>query len=118
MTDEQAVRLLRAIREHGSLELQDIIDAGEHGADAGWSGFTYYGDTTDFYRANEGLLWELLAADADAFGYASVPAFVGSFVRADIADDRTGFECLVSWYALETAGRWLGDRRDARELRR
>ena len=118
MTDELAVRVLRAIREHADLELSDIIDAGRHGADAGWAGFTWYGDTSDFYRANEGLLWELLAGDADEYGADSIPAFVASFNRAGLADDRTGWECLVSWYALESAGHWLGDRRDCRELDR
>jgi hypothetical protein len=43
-----------------------------------------------------------------------VPAFVASFNRADMADDEVGFDCLIAWYALETAGRWLTDRKEAR----
>lgn len=114
MTNEQAVELLRAIREHSGLELAAIRDAGRHGADAGWGGFTYYTDTVAFYDANETLLWEILAGDAEEYGYDNVPAFVASFVRADDAGDETGFKNLVAWYALETAGRWLEDRREAR----
>ena len=114
MTDEQAVELLKAIRDHAGLELATIRDAGTHGADSGFGGFTYYGDTSEFYEANHALLWQLLSEDAEEFGYDSVPAFVASFNRADMADDETGFECLVSWYALETAGRWLTDRQEAR----
>ena len=85
MTDDQAVTLIRAIREHAGLELASIRDAGTHGADGGFGGFTYYGDTSEFYSANRSLLWEILAEDASEFGYDSVPAFVASFNRAELA---------------------------------
>lgn len=114
MTDQQAVTLLRAIRDHSSLELSSIREAGQHGADAGWGGFTYYTDTTEFYDKNHTLLWQVLSEDADEFGFDSVPAFVASFNRADLADDETGFKNLVAWYALESVGRWLDDRREQR----
>jgi len=114
MNDSQAISLIRAIREHAGLELSTIRDAGNYGADAGFGGFTYYGDTSDFVAANRSLVWEILSGDADDFGFDSVPAFVASFNRADIADDETGFDCLIAWYALETAGRWLNDRKEAR----
>jgi hypothetical protein len=118
MSDEQAIQLLRAIREHSSLELDSIRDAAEHGADSGFGGFVYYGDTSEFYAANHELLWAILSDDAAEFGYDSVPAFVASFNRAEMADNETGFECLVAWYALETAGRWLEDRTEARGVLR
>src|SRR5947199_6939662 len=101
MSDEQAIALVRAIRAHSGLERASIRDAANHGADSGFGGFTYYGDTSEFYAANHALLWSILSDDAAEFGYESVPAFVASFNRADLADDETGFECLVSWYALE-----------------
>lgn len=114
MTDEQALELVRAIREHSGLELSSIRDAGTYGADSGFAGFTYTVDGAEFYRANDRLIDELLADDAEEFGFDSVPAFVASFQRSDMAETRDGHDCLLAWYALETAGRWLNDRRDAR----
>jgi hypothetical protein len=114
MTDEQAIALVRAIRDHSGLELATIRDAGTHGADAGFGGFTYTVDGAEFYRANDRLIDELLQEDADDFGYDNVGAFVSSFTRADMTDTRDGRDCLLAWYALEAAGRWLNDRREAK----
>lgn len=110
MTGEVYIQLLQAIRAHSGLELASIREAGEHGADAGWAGFTYYSDTSAFVDSNRSLIWELLSQDADAYGFDSVPAFVASFNRSDMADDEQGFDCLIAWYALEAAGRTLSDR--------
>jgi hypothetical protein len=114
MDGNTAISLIRAIREHSGLELASIRDASKHGADAGFGGFTYYTDTSAFIAANRTLVWEILSEDADEFGFDSVPAFVASFNRADLADDETGFDYLLAWYALETAGRWLNDQREMR----
>jgi hypothetical protein len=114
MTDEQAIQLVRAIREHAGLELETIKDAGRHGADAGFGGFTYTVDGAEFYRANSALVDELLQTDADDFGHANVGEFVATFARADMTDTRDGHDCLLGWYALESAGRWLVDRDEAR----
>jgi len=111
MDDSQAVELLRAIREHSSMELSSIREAGEHGADAGWPGFTYTSDGADFFDENEYLLTQILQQDADDYGFDNVGAFVASFARADMTDTMPGYKCLVAWYALEIAGRWLEDRR-------
>jgi hypothetical protein len=114
VTDEQAVELLRAIRAHSGLELASIRDAAEHGADSGFAGFTYYDDTSEFVAAHRSLVWQLLADDADELGFENVPALVATFGRSELATDETGFDCLLAWYALETAGRWLCDRRERR----
>jgi hypothetical protein len=116
MTDDQAVCLLRAIREHSSLELSSIRDAGTYGADAGFAGFTYTRDGADFTDANGALLDELLQLDSDDFGHDNVAQFIATFGRADMTDTLDGYKCLIAWYALETAGRWLNDRREARGL--
>lgn len=112
MTNAQAIRLIRAIREHSDLELSSIRDAASHGADAGYGGFTYYTDTTAFVAANRTLIWEILSQDADEFGYDNIPAFIASWTLAYTADDEIGFDNLIAWYALEAAGRWLLDRRE------
>jgi hypothetical protein len=31
-----------------------------------------------------------------------------------MTDTIDGYKCLIAWYALELAGRWLNDRQDAR----
>jgi hypothetical protein len=112
MDDSQALELLRAIREHSSLELASIRDAGTHGADSGFGGFTYTSDGAEFTRENERLVWDLLREDAEEFDYDNVAAFVGTFTRSDMADDPDSFDCLLAWYALEKAGHWLNDRRE------
>jgi hypothetical protein len=114
MDDLQAVELLRSIRQHSGLELASIRDAGTHGADSGFGGFTYTSDGAEFTRANQRLVWDVLSEDADEFGYDNVAAFVGSFNRSDMADDPDSFDCLLAWYALEKVGHWLNDRRDTR----
>lgn len=110
MTDSQYVEMLRAIREHSGMELAQVREAGEHGADAGWPGFTYTADGADFFKANRDTVWAMLADDADEYGVGSVAEFVGTFARADMTATADGFDCLCAWYTLETVGRRLADR--------
>jgi len=115
MPDARLDKLVSAIRDHSGLSLRDIEQAGEHGADAGWGGFTYTSDGAEFTRANRSLVWDLLSEDADSCGFENVAAFLASFQRADMADTEDGFDCLLSWYALESAGRYVADTREERE---
>lgn len=110
MTDEQYVRLLRAIRDHSGMTLQEIAQAGEYGADTGWPGFTYTSDGAEFVRVNRETIWAMLNDDADDFGYADPCTFVGTFARADMTATPAGFDCLLAWYALEAVGRHITDR--------
>lgn len=114
MTGHLYVSLLRAIREHSGLELSSIRDAGTHGADAGFGGFTYTSDAAEFTDTNAALIDELLQLDADDFGYDDVSKFVATFNRADMSDTLDGYKCLLAWYALEAVGRHLNDRREER----
>lgn len=99
--------LLAAVREHSNMGDDELREAAEHGADAGWPGFTYTADGAEFTRKNAELIYNLLGEEADDLGYPNVAAFVASFNRADMADTRDGFDCLLSWWALEAAGRYL-----------
>src|SRR5439155_1774445 len=99
--------LVGAIQAHSSLSLSDIRQAGEHGADAGWSGFTYTSDGADFAREHRALVWDLLSDEAEDFGAENVAAYVAGFTRADMTETEDGFSCLLAWWALETAGRYL-----------
>lgn len=114
MTDERMTYLLAAIQDHSGMDRAQVREAGEHGADANWPGFSHTRDGADFTEWKRDLVWSLLSDDAEAMGFDSVPAFVASFVRADMADDQQGFDCLLAWYALETVGRWVAD--NEREL--
>jgi hypothetical protein len=101
--------LVQAVRDHSGMDDEQIREAGEHGADAGWPGFTYTADGADFTRTNRELVWAMLQQEADDFGADNVPAYVAGFARADMAESADGFDCLLAWWALETAGRWLED---------
>ena len=102
-------RLLEAIKTHSGMENPEIREAGEHGADAGWAGFTYTVDGAEFYRANAADIDELLQEMADALGHKNVAEMVSTFTRADMTDTRDGHDCLLAWFALEEVGRWLED---------
>ena len=99
--------LVAAVREHSGLDLDEIQSASEHGADAGWAGFTYTADGAEFTRANSDLIYRLLGDEADEMGYPNVAAYVATFNRADMADTADGHDCLLAWWALETAGRYV-----------
>ena len=66
--------LVKAVKKHGGLDDQELMDAAEHGADSGWGGFTYYKDTTEFYDKNEELIWELLEGQADEVAWPGIPS--------------------------------------------
>jgi hypothetical protein len=110
--DERMVALTRAIREHSDLELDSIRDAGTHGADSGFGGFTYTTDGAEFYRANAELVDEMLQETADEMGHANVAELIATFGRADMSDTRDGHDCLLAWYALEECGRFWNDRKE------
>ena len=57
--------LYRAIKEHCSLEDDSLLEVAQHGADAGWGGFTYTSDCVEFYDANEAAIYELLNETAE-----------------------------------------------------
>ena len=103
-------RLVDAIKKHSGMDNEQIREAGEHSADAGWPGFSYTRDIIEFYDNNEALIWELLEETADDQGMKPLE-LVASF-RTEVSDVE-GFKTLLSWFALEEAGRWLADQRDS-----
>jgi hypothetical protein len=101
-------KLVEAIEAHSGMSRGEIIEAGKYGADAGWAEFTYTVDGARFYREHDELVDELAEDVADSFGV-SVAEMVAGFIRSDMADTRDGRDCLMAWFALEEAGRWLAD---------
>lgn len=105
------LELFKAICKHSGMRTAEIIEAGKHGADTGWPGFTYTSDCVKFYHANERAIWELLEETADQMGMKPLE-LVANFGRADMATSLDGFANLLAWFALEEVGRWLADRQD------
>ena len=95
----------------------------EHGADAGWAGFSYYSDTCAFYRKHGKAIMQRLAEDAENMGMdwlevvagfrclegmELTPSQVAQACYGEGDDDvRTQVENALAWYALETVAREL-----------
>ncbi|MBE7465632.1 MAG: hypothetical protein HS116_19330 [Planctomycetes bacterium] len=105
--------LIKAIRRHSGMDYEQIVEAGEHGADAGWPGFTYTRDAARFYDRNKAAIWDLLNERADDLGE-PVLQMIAQFNRSDMTGDVHQFENLLAWFALEEAGRWLADQQEHR----
>ena len=90
-------KLIRAVvRQLGDWEYfqQSAPDVANHGADAGFSGFTYYTDTGPFYAKNRALIVALVENMADELGEGS-------------AQMVQGFNCLGKDYTMTEIGRTL-----------
>ena len=98
--------------------LQDVLD---RGADQGFSGFTYYRETVDFFQKNRRLITEQLKEDAESVGASGVQSFVMGFQCASgLTEDEIGrtlwgsdldqyaANCLA-WYALEAVAHYMED---------
>mgnify|MGYP003349736771 CR=1 FL=1 len=68
-------RLTRAILRR--LDREQLADVARHGADAGWSGFTYYADTVAFYKAHKADILALAKQQADDFGQGMIAMIAG-----------------------------------------
>jgi len=108
---ESHERLYKAIKKHGPLDDKQIKDAAEHGADAGWAGFTYYTDTVKFYDKNAKDIWELLNEDAEQMGEENVLTLISKFRIAGTVEGQDTLANMLAWYALETIGNELIGRR-------
>lgn len=102
-------KLLKAIKKHSGMDEEQIKEAGEHGADTGWPGFSYTVDLIKFYEENEDDIYELLRDTADDLGHKNIEELVSSFNRSDMLDTPQGRKTLLAWFTLEEVGRWLAD---------
>ncbi len=104
-------RMVDEIKENiGAEEEPGIIeDVANHGADAGFGGFTYTRECVEFYECHSEVIWEMLRSDADDLGYSNAMELVVTFARSDMADDEDGLKNLLAWYALEKVCRRLVD---------
>lgn len=115
--------------EHNEL-LSNLDDVTKHGADTGWSGFTYYSDTIEFTRKNRESISELIRDFAAEIGQNAVEFIMsfrclnrssqeeveaaGRFVygapycESEKCDSDTVYNALA-WFALEEVARQLTD---------
>ena len=97
--------------------LHDVLN---HGADIGFSGFTYYTDTQAFYQANKDDIKAVLRDDARSQGKDGIYSLVAGFNCLDLTpdevadamhgegDDVVQVENALAWYALESVA-WDSD---------
>ena len=97
--------LIEAVLRRTDMEAHEIAEAAKLGGDKGWSGFTYSHQAAAFFDDHQDLIWSLLCEEAGGLGYENPLQLIASFNRTDMADTFTGLKVLLSWYALEEAGR-------------
>ncbi len=101
--------LVKAVKKHSEMDDEQIAEAGEHGADAGWPGVTYTRDTVDFYDEHNELIWDLLNERAEDMDVDHPLAMIAFFNQARNVSSDDSFKNLLAWFALEEVGRYLVD---------
>lgn len=113
-------KLIRAvIRQFGGWgDFQESADdIAQHGADVGWSVFTYYTDTVAFAERNKTLIIELAKEQANDYG-SNMYEMIGSFnclkleswevaeaLHEKTSPEHTTVYNALAWYALEEVAR-------------
>lgn len=128
ITLSKASPLVKAVMRHGGLTIDQMLEVAEHGADSGWSGFSYYKDTSQFARSHRKMILEELEKDLVGFGEKTITGVIkgwkcllmfkeheiemqlGLFLSGH-RDTDCQFENAMAWYALEKAARELAQRR-------
>lgn len=111
------------IRRVGKDSLRDVYN---HGADAGYPGFTYYTDTCKFFRTHKKAIIELaeeIAGDAGENFLDMIKGFRalnGDYTTSEIAqvlygpwkdtDHHTAVGNIMAWFALEEVAREVYDK--------
>lgn len=118
-------RLTRAILRR--VDREQLADVASHGADAGWSGFTYYSDTLAFYKAHKADILALAQQIADELGEDMLsmiagfnclrstpkgkerllPAQISESLYAGRGEWNTQIRNAMAWFALEEVAREL-----------
>ena len=99
---------------------QTLEDVANHGADAGFHGFTYNADTCEFFSENRGLILELAKEYAEDFGQDVISMIAGFSCLNDDTETRDEIgraiygtpehndvmvQNALAWFALEEVAR-------------
>ena len=82
-------------------ELQNIA---QHGASAGFTGMTYFSETTELHDRYENELWNMLADDTVSYGHHNVAQFIGEMADVSSMGELKNW---IVWYAAESYARTL-----------
>ena len=85
---------LAVARQIGENWAHVLTETAEHSADAGWNGFTYYHETTEFARRHKRAIVGVLSAMAGDIGETTAQCLAG-------------FRCLPSEVSRDEAAAWL-----------
>lgn len=85
-------------------EMENIA---EHGADCGGHCLTYYSDTVKIYEKFKEEMFDAVFEDSESYGYENIYQFLGSFNKAYMPLDHTGFANQLTWYMAERTAREL-----------
>lgn len=119
-------KLTRAVLKQIGGDRETLVDVARHGAAGGFCGFTYYKDTSAFYRKNREEIKNLAKMTAEDCGeglFSIVRNFTclrdwkvteeevaavlfGKFGEID-EEDETQIENALAWFALEEVAREL-----------
>lgn len=118
--DTRFPRLTRAVLRR--VDRESLADVVNHGADAGYSGFTYYTDTLAFYKAHKGDILALAQHIAEELGEDMLamvagfdclrndkltPSEVGEALYSGRGDCAQTVRNAMAWFALEEVAREL-----------
>jgi hypothetical protein len=109
----------------GREAIDSAKEAGQHGADAGWPGFTYHSETVPWARRHKRTILDAAHDLARDIGEGGAVALVCGFNclkdydKAEVeavltgtsrdADTQTAVYNALAWFALEEVGRALED---------
>ena len=108
--------------------IQTAIDAGNYGADGGYSGFIYHVELAEFFERNRKDILDLAKEYVSECGYGSIDEMCRSWkcmsgidsvmmvlLEGESHEDYTQVADGFAWFALEDAGRWLEDNHETEE---
>lgn len=114
-------KLIRAVvRQCGGWDSfkEMAVDVANHGADAGWSGFTYYTDTVAFTKRNKADILEMAKEMAESIGEGNMFDLIAGFNCLKIlpeeaaeaiynskSDAKDTVYNALAWFALEEVSR-------------
>lgn len=77
---------------------EDLQNIAQHGASAGFTGMTYFSETTELHDRYEDELWDMLADDASYSGNHNVAQFIGEMADVSSMGELKNW---IVWYAAE-----------------